>query len=180
MKKLLPGILATLLCLGCFTACDQLDSLKSKLPDFLQFGKTESTEDSKKDEDSTPQETHPHEKDLKDAKDFINGQMQEMTLDTRKGYEVVNSFSFIGSDEVYDVAWSVNIDGVTVEEGEENDTIVISEMEEDTPYVLTCTITDPQGCHTVSFSYDATALKAVVPTFITEKPAENTAYKLYV
>ena len=163
MKKLLPGILATLLCLGCFTACDQLDSLKSKLPDFLQFGKTESTEDSKKDEDSTPTPAaHPHEKDLKDAKDFINGQMQEMELNTRKDYEVVNSFSFIGSDDVYDVSWSVNVEeGVTVEEGEENDTIVISELEEDLPYILTCTITDPQGCHNIKFEYEATALKAL-------------------
>lgn len=198
MKKIIPGLLSMLLCLGMATGCD---AVKEKLPDvklpgFLEniLGKesasseedtaSESTPDSSTPDDSSeePPALHAHEQDLKDVKEYLQGIVNEIALETRKNFTLINSYSFFGETAKYDIAWSVNVDGVTVQEGEKEDTIVIGELEEDTPYVLTATITDPEGCHNVVVEFDAIALKAeqVVPEKITAAPAENTAYKLHM
>lgn len=191
MKKLIPGILSMLLCLGMATGCDSV-----QLPDFMNgiLGKdtassesieTESTPDSSTPDDSSSEETPvlgAHEKDLKDVKEYIQGIVNQIALETRKDFTLINTYSFFGETAKYDIAWSVNIDGVTIVEGENEDTVKIGELEEDTPYVLTATITDPEGCHSIIAEFDAIALKAeqVVPEKITAAPAENTAYKLHM
>ena len=159
----------------------------------------ESTPDTSSPDASTPDEStpdtsspddggevtpvHPHETDLKDVKDYVYEQMAKKNLETRENFTVINTFSFMGTEEKYDIAWSVDVtEGVTIQEGEAEDTVVIAALDEDLPFVLTATITDPEGCHTISFSLDglAKAMPQIVPLAITEKPAENTAYKLYV
>ena len=189
MKKLIPGLLSMLLCLGMATGCEVItDKLPDvSLPGFVNdlLGKdSNETSDSESDSasESTEAPLHAHEKDLKDVKEYLQGIVNEMSLETRKNFTVINSYSFFGEEAKYDIAWSVNVEGVTIQEGETEDTIVIGELAEDTPYVLTATITDPEGCHTVTADFEAVALKALslVPTMITEKPVANTAYKLYV
>ena len=198
MKKLIPGLLSMLLCLGMATGCEVITeklpdiSLPDiSLPGFINdlLGKdSNETSDSESDSESdsasesTEAPLHAHEKDLKDVKEYLQGIVNEIALETRKDFTVINTYSFFGEEAKYDIAWSVNVEGVTVQEGDGVDTIVFDELTEDTPYVLTATITDPEGCHNVVVSFDAVALKApqVVPEKITSAPAENTAYKLYM
>ena len=198
MKKIIPGLLSMLLCLGMATGCD---AVKEKLPDvklpgFLEniLGKesasseedtaSESTPDSSTPDDSSeePPALHAHEQDLKDVKEYLQGIVNEMSLETRKEFKLINSYAFFGETAKYDIAWSVNVEGITIVEGETEDTVKIGEFAEDTPFVLTATITDPEGCHTTTATFDGIALKALslVPTMISAKPVENTAYKLYV
>ena len=189
MKKLIPGLLSMLLCLGMATGCEVItDKLPDvSLPGFVNdlLGKdSNETSDSESDSasESTDAPLHAHEKDLKDVKEYLQGIVNEIALETRKDFTLINTYSFFGEEAKYDIAWSVNVEGVTVQEGDGVDTIVFDELTEDTPYVLTATITDPEGCHNVVVSFDAVALKApqVVPEKITSAPAENTAYKLYM
>ena len=185
MKKLVTGILAMLLCFGCLAGCGDTTNTSSSTPDAST--PNASTPDASTPDESTPDEpsepAHPHETDLSDVKDYVYEQMAKKSLETRESFTVINTFSFIGAEEKYDIAWSLDVtEGVTIQEGEKEDTVVIAALDEDLPFVLTATITDPEGCHTTSFSLDglAKAMPQIVPLAITEKPAENTAYKLYV
>ena len=180
MKKLVTGILAMLLCFGCLAGCGETTDNSSSTPDA-------STPNASTPDTSTPDTpadpADPHEVDLADVKDYVFEQMSKKNLETRESFTVINTFSFIGAEEKYDIAWSLDVtEGVTITEGETEDTVVIAALDEDLPFTLTATITDPEGCHTTSFSLDglAKAMPQIVPLAITEKPAENTAYKLYV
>ena len=185
MKKLVTGILAMLLCFGCLAGCGDNADTSSSTPDAST--PNASTPDTSTPDTSTPDTpadpAHPHEVDLADVKDYVFEQMSKKNLETRESFTVINTFSFIGAEEKYDIAWSLDVtEGVTITEGETEDTVVIAALDEDLPFTLTATITDPEGCHTTSFSLDclAKAMPQIVPLAITEKPAENTAYKLYV
>lgn len=170
MKKLIPSLLAMLLCFGMATACNKDGDSSTSEP----------TSNSSSSEATTP--LHAHEEDLADVKEYLNGDMGAKTLDTRKSFNVLNSYTFFGETTKYDIAWSVDVEGITITEGDTEDTIVIPEVEADTAYVLTATITDPDGCHTMTATYSGKVLAALnlVPAKITEKPVAETAYKLYV
>ena len=173
MKILFPGILAMVMCFGVMAACGGEGDASS------------APESSSSIESSTPESSaplHEHEKDLNDVKDYLQGLIANKTLDTRVNYTVINSYSFFGEEAKYDIAWSTDVEGVTIEEGETEDTVVIAELEEDTPYVLTATISDPEGCHSIEISFDGVALKAltVIPEAITSAPVAGTAYKYHV
>lgn len=173
MKKLLPGILALLLAFGGLTACTPTD------PESTPSGSTPPASTS----DSTPGQTaHPHETDLKDVKDYLLEQLAKKDLSTYKDFTVPSSFNFIGDTAIYDIAWTSNVAAVTIEAGTTEDTVKIGEVSEDTPFVLTATVTDPDGCHTTTFTVDGVALPqpTIVPNAISAKPVENTAYKLYM
>lgn len=173
MKKLFPGILALLMCFGSLAACGDKDKDKS----------SSDASSSESSSSSSSTVTDPHEADLQDAKEYVQGLLSGKTFETRKSFTLINSFSFYGATEKYDISWSVDVtSGVTIEEGETEDTVVIAELDADLPFVLTGTITDPEGCHSTTFTIDGVALKALnaVPQAITAKPVENTAYKLYV
>lgn len=168
MKKLFPSLLALMLAFSCFAGCgDPTTSAPDSTPD------------------STPVEpvepAHPHESGLDDAKSYLSESLSTKNLKTNREFTLPSTYSFTGETAKYDVAWSVDkTDVVTITTGETEDTFTIAELDEDTPFVLTATITDPEGCHTTTFTLDGVALKAVVPVAITGKPAENTAYKLHV
>lgn len=196
MKKLLASIAAmTMATLTVFSmaSCEQLGELGGQLGGHLGglldtiLPQDSSSSDPADNSSSSSKPSKPaqkHEADLKDVKDFVYTPMLEQNVSTRVDYTVKNSYSFVGSEEVYDISWSVNVkEGVTIVEGEDADTVDISDtLEEDLPYVLTGTITCPEGCCSISFDLERTALKALneVPVAITAKPVENTAYKLYV
>ena len=173
MKKLLPGILALLLAFGGLTACTPTD------PESTPSGSTPPASTS----DSTPGQTaHPHETDLKDVKDYLLEQLAKKDLSTYKDFTVPSSFNFIGDTAIYDIVWTSNVAAVTIEAGETEDTVKIGEVSEDTPFVLTATVTDPEGCHTTTFTVDGVAERApqIVPNAISAAPSEETVYKLYM
>ncbi len=168
MKKLLPGILALLLAFGGLTACKPTD------PESTPPASTP---------DSTPvQPAHQHETDLKDVKDYLLEQLAKKDLSTYKDFTVPSSFNFIGDTAIYDIVWTSDVAAVTIEAGETEDTVKIGEVSEDTPFVLTATVTDPDGCHTTTFTVEGVALPqpTIVPNAISAKPLENTAYKLHM
>ena len=173
MKKLFPGILAMVMCFGMLAACGD-NNKPSSSPDS-------SPADSSSSSSVTP--TDPHEATLNDVKSYVHEQLIKKNYETRKDFTLMNSFSFIGEDVKYDISWSVDVEeGVTIVEGETEDTVVIGELSEDLPFILTGTITDPEGCHSVQFTLEGLALKALseVPTAITEAPVEGEAYKYHV
>ncbi len=175
MKKLLPGILALLMAFGCLTACGTTSDGSSS-----DGG---STPPASTPDDSTPAApTDPHEVDLADVKDYLMEQLAEKDLETYKDFTLPNSFSFIGTTEKFDIAWTSNAAAATIEEGETEDTVKIGNVDEDTPFVLTATVTDPDGCHTTTFTVEGIAKPAptIVPNPISEAPTENTEYKLYM
>ena len=174
MKKLFPGIVAMLMCFGFVAACgDNGGNTSSSTPGT-------SSEDSSSNSSVT---VDPHEATLNDVKSYVHEQLIKKNFETRNDFTLINSFSFIGEDVKYDISWSVNVtEGVTIVEGETEDTVVIGELAEDLPFVLTGTISDPEGCHSVQFTLDGLALKAlsVIPEAITAAPVEGVAYKYHV
>ena len=175
MKKLVPGILALLMAFGCLTACTPTD------PESTPSGSTPPASTP----DSTPTPTHQHETDLADVVDYYLEMFSKKDYTTYKNFKVPNTFSFMGATEKYDIAWASNVGVVTIEEGADGskeDTVKLNEVTEDTPFVLTATVTDPEGCHTATFTVEGVAQPKppYVPQAITEKPSEDVAYKLYV
>ena len=177
MKKLFPGILALLMCFGCLTACGPTTGGSSS-------GDTGSTDN------STPADSTPapqvHDADLRDVKNAALVPLADQNTFMNKAYTLINGFSFQGDSAVYDIAWSIAdangdlVDGVTITEGQAADTVTIA-VDEDVQYILTATVTCPDGCCTLEYSLPArTASAAPVPVAITEAPVEGTAYKFYV
>ena len=128
MKKLVTGILAMLLCFGCLAGCGDTTNTSSSTPDAST--PNASTPDASTPDESTPDEpsepAHPHETDLSDVKDYVYEQMAKKSLETRESFTVINTFSFIGAEEKYDIAWSVDVtEGVTIQEGEAEDTVAV-------------------------------------------------------
>ena len=179
MKKLLPGILALLMAFGCMTACGQT-------PDASTPG--ESTPPASTPGESTPPAStpedpqHQHETDLADVKDYLLEQISKKDLSTYKDFTLPTSFSFIGETTKYAITWTSNVTAVTIEAGETEATVKIGKVDEDTAFVLTATVTDPDGCHTTTFTVDGVAEREpqIVPNAISAAPTEETMYKLYM
>ena len=149
MKKLFAGIFATVLGLGCLTACgeDNKDVVYN----------------------------------VDAAADFLDATYVDQIVDGRVDYDLLNAITYSGA--TYTVEWSVDVtEGVVlVNNGNETRVDVDEAAAADMDYVLTATVKDPNGA-TATVKFYATLLKApsLVPFAITEKPVEDTAYKLYV
>ena len=199
MKKFIPGLLAMLLCFGMATGCSILgggeSATDSSAPASTESATTSSTDNTESTEtpdsvDSTDSSDNggstetpsAHETDLTDVKDYLIGVMGDKELNTRKDFTVINTYSFFGETTSYTITWTVDVADITITKGTGTDTIVIPEVDVDTPYVLTATITDPDGCHTTTATFNGTVLAALslVPSKIAQAPVENTVYKLYV
>ena len=173
MKKLVPGIIALMMCFGGLTACDAISNL---IPGLGNSSESSSTVDSS----STAQE---HEAELLNVRPLVFAEMLEASPVSNKSYTVMNSCTVEGV--TYDVSWTVTdangnaVAGVSISEGEANDTVVI-DVENDVAYVLTGTITCPDGCCSISHKFNRTAAAAPVPVAIDKAPVEGVAYKFYV
>ena len=188
MKKLIPGILALMMCFGTLAGCDQIDKIKDKIP-FLpnKDSSTPAPDDSSTPggSDSTPEApTQAHAADLKAVRTLVFADMLEASDTANRSYSVPNSYSHDG--KVYDVSWTVTdadgnaVTGVSVQEGDSNDTIIIDVTGADVNYVLTGTITCPEGCCSISHKFNRVAKEAPIHAPITEAPQENTPYIFYV
>ena len=182
MKKLLPGILALLMSFG-LAGCFANNSSSS---DNTSTGSSVSTPDSSNGGSSNSSTAQTHEADLTQAKQAVLVPLASMASTSNKPYTVPNSFSFMGETAVYDISWTVTdaqgnaVTGVSIVEGEgDTDTVMIS-VSEDVAYVLTATLTCPDGCCSTTYTLNRTASAAPIPVAIKAAPVENTAYKLYV
>lgn len=157
MKKLVPGILATLMCFACVaTACD------NNKPD---------------DGSSTPAVTY----DVAAAKNYVKAQYIDTIGVSRADYKVVNSVVVGG--HTYTVDWSVDVDsGVAIKEFSNYTKIDCDQaLSADLDYVLTATVTAPDGTTaTQEFEGTVVAMSATVAAPISAAPVDGTAYKFYV
>ena len=177
MKKLLTGFLALLMSFGCLVACNQTGDNSS----------SDTTSNSaSSDSSSTVQK---HAADLNDVKAAFLMPIGSQESSSSKAYTLRNKFSFDGETAVYTINWSVAnadgnaVNGVSLRKGPQSKDAVVLNVSESTPYVLSATITCPDGCCTSSpYSINRTALPSsdVVATPIAEAPQENVAYKLYI
>ncbi len=177
MKKLLTGFLALLMSFGCLAACNQTGDNSS----------SDTTSNSaSSDSSSTVQK---HAADLNDVKAAFLMPIGSQESSSSKAYTLRNKFSFDGETAVYTINWSVAnadgnaVNGVSLRKGPQSKDAVVLNVSESTPYVLSATITCPDGCCTSSpYSINRTALPSsdVVATPIAKAPQENVAYKLYI
>ncbi len=180
MKKFITSFLALLTCCSLFAACNSGNKDDDSMPENSSVSSESSSESAP---DSGSEETNPHLTALNAAKDNLLEQLINQNVSVRADYQVLNSIYSFHAEETFAVTWSVNVtEGVTIKEGDNCYIVDVDEtLDEDLPYVLTATITDSDGC-SVNLSFDRVVEKApqLVPVAITEKPAENTPYKLYV
>ena len=180
MKKFITSFLALLTCCSLFAACNSGKKDDDSTPENSSVSSESSSESAP---DSGSEETNPHLTALNAAKENLLGQLINQNVSVRADYQVLNSIYSFHAEETFAVTWSVDVtEGVTIKEGENCYIVDVDEtLDEDLPYVLTATITDSDGC-SVNLSFDRVVEKApqLVPVAITEKPAENTPYKLHV
>ena len=159
-KKLIAGILA-LSSVFCLASCDKISGL---------FGKNSSSSI------QTPAS------DVAGAKAYLQDMYLKKNVEERFDYDVVKSVNIGGV--VYTIAWTVacDVDGaVALVDGTDKVTVDLNEnLDEDTPYVLTATITAPdKTTATVSFNRTVKAAPTMVSMPITEAPQEDVEYRLY-
>ena len=184
MKKLVPGILALMMCFGCLAGCDSLSNILPEGLTNLIPGIGSSVDSSTPDESSSSTTlTQAHDADLLNARPIAFAEMLEASSTANKSYTVPNSCTVDGKE--FSISWTVTdangnaVAGVSILEGEAKDTVVI-DVEEDVAYVLTGTITCPDGCCSISHKFNRTATATPVPVAIDKAPEEGVAYKFYV
>ena len=159
MKKLITGILATLTCLCCFTGCELLGGNDSSSTSSVETAAS-----------------------IDDAKAYLESLYKNNDDKvTRQDYEVLPSITFDGV--AYSIAWTVDVtEGVTVVAANNKVTIDVAEdLDADLAYVLTATLTAPDGTTaTVSFNRTVEAAPVMVAAPIEKAPVEDVAYKFYV
>lgn len=164
MKKLITGILATLTCLCCFTGCGLL-------------GGTDSSSTS-----NSSSSSEGSVAGIEDAKAYLESLYKNNDDKvTRQDYEVLPSITVEGV--AYSIAWSVDVtEGVAVVTADGKVTIDVAEdLDADLAYVLTATLTAPDGSTTtVSFNRTVEAAPVMVAAPIEAAPVEDVAYKFYV
>ncbi len=159
-KKLIAGILA-LSSVFCLASCDKISGL---------FGKNSSSSI------QTPAS------DVAGAKAYLQDMYLKKNVEERFDYDVVKAVNIGGV--VYTIAWTVacDVDGaVALVDGTDKVTVDLNEnLDEDTPYVLTATITAPdKTTANVSFNRTVKAAPTMVSMPITEAPQEDVEYRLY-
>ncbi len=210
MKKLIISVVALLAGLTCFAGCAKEDfltpvtsstessssnsetsstpsseesnvessvesSVESNVESSVESSEESSVESS--DESSSESSSIVEEDPLADAAEYLEDIYRASNKETRSDYEVVSSV--FG----YEITWSVDVEDIEIEQGSGNTKTVIkvSGLSEDVTYVLTATISDGEGnTKTVEFTRVALAALNKTPQPISQKPEENTPYKLYV
>ena len=119
--------------------------------------------------------------DVEGAADLLDATYVDQIVDGREDYDLLNTISF--NNASYSVEWSVEAEsGVVLVKGEETTKVDVDQAATaDVDYILTATVSDPNG-NTATVKFYATLLKAkaLIPVEITEKPVEGQKYKLYV
>ncbi len=177
-KKLIALLLAISACFS-MASCDVVKDKLSGLPVVGGlFGKDDSSTDSSS--DSSVEEESGY--DLEGAKALLDARVKVENAESREEYEVPASVLLEGV--TYTVEWSVNVDSVKIEKDADKVYVNVYEASlslEDVNFVLTAKLTDPDGNSIESnMNRVVPKLERYVPAKITEKPAENVAYKFNV
>ena len=158
MKRILILLLALVMCLGCFVACDKTPA---------------GTED-------TTAGDAPAEATLTDAVKYLRSIYKDSAKETPADYDVVGKV-VIGTTE-FSVTWATDNADITVKVSEKNAAFYTidlpSKNETVVDYKLTGTVTDAAG-QTESVSFDRT-LPVYDASAIVDKPEEGVAYKFYM
>ena len=167
MKKLLVSLLAVSFCLAAFAGCGDNNANGNSNPDSSSAPVEETTTD------------------VEGAADYLDSWLIEKDVETRRDFTRPNSLVYpaIGG-HTYTITWSVDVaeDIVKLVVDGDNTKVDVNEaLDADTEFVLTATVSDGNGNEkTVDFYHTLLKAPSMIPLAITEKPAENTAYKLYV
>ena len=158
MKKILIMLLALVMCLGCFAACDKNpggaeDTTAGNVPDGAS---------------------------LADAVEYLRSIYKDSAKETPADYDVVGKV-VIGDTE-FSVTWTTDNADITVKVSEKNAAFYTIDIpvknDEAKDYTLTATVTDAAGnSETVSFER---ALPVYDSSAIVDKPQEGVAYKFYM
>ncbi len=169
MKKFLALLLALVLCLSVFVACNNNNA-----------GNGEQTTDEQTTEPA-PSETY----DVKAASDYL----KTMNKDLLSNPETVSAFEVpaqvkIGT-AVYTVTWATNNESVTVVKKEDGTAYVVTPCDraaEKVEYTLTATITAPdETTANLEFKLEVPALPSIVPSDVSVEDIEaEKAYKFYL
>ena len=180
MKKKLIGLLASLACLACFAGCNNpLYSGDSGISGS-NAGNSSNIETSSGNLENSSSTNEEKSYDPQGAASYIESMYKNNNKTGRVDYEVVKKVLYDG--DIYTIAWSVNVDCVTVVEEDDKFIIDVDEATTvDTPFILTATLTAPDGSTAkVELNRILTAAPSKVPAQITGDPVEGTEYKLYV
>ena len=155
MKKLLVILMALVMCLACFAACNK------------DVGDTETTA---ADGGAT----------LAEAVEYLRSIYKDNAKETAADYDVVGKI-LIG-DATFTVTWTTSLESITVKTSEKNSAFYTVDLpaknETATDYTLTATVADAAG-NTQTLSFERT-LPVYDASAIVEKPEDRTAYKLYL
>lgn len=163
MKRILILLLALVMCLGCFAACNpQGDGEDTTVED--------TTAAPEGDESAT----------LTDAVKYLRSIYKDSAKETPADYDVVGKV-VIGDTE-FSVTWATDNADIVVKVSEKNPAFYTIDIpvknDEVKDYKLTATVTDAAG-QSESVSFDR-ALPVYDSSAIVDKPEEQQAYKLYL
>lgn len=172
MKKLVPGILALLMCFGCLAGCGESESPSSD--NSTPGAVTPNPDDSTPDEDAAT---------LDEAATALSAKIDLLPTEDRVDYSLPNSV-FVAITK-FTVTWEVECatDGmVSLTAGTTETNVTVSKSaDETTAYTLKATITAADGTtKVVTFDCSVLEAPAMMPDPITDKPVEGVDYKLYV
>ena len=163
MKKILILLLALVMCLGCFAACNpQGDGEDTTV------------------EDTTAAPEGDEAATLAEALEYLRSIYKDSAKETPADYDVVGKI-VIGDTE-FKVTWTTDNADIVVKVSEKNAAFYTIDIpvknEELKDYALTATVTDAAGqSETISFER---ALPVYDSSAIVDKPQEGVAYKFYM
>ena len=159
MKRILILLLALIMCLGCFVACDKTPAGS---------------------EDTTANDANASAATLTDAVKYLRSIYKDSAKETPADYDVVGKI-VIGDTE-FSVTWATDNAAITVKVSEKNNAFYTIDLplknETAVDYKLTGTVTDAAG-QSESVSFDRT-LPVYDASAIVDKPEEGVAYKFYM
>lgn len=163
MKRILILLLALVMCLGCFAACNPKGGVEDTTA-----------------EDTTAAPEGDEAATLAEALEYLRSIYKDSAKETPADYDVVGKI-VIGDTE-FKVTWTTDNADIVVKVSEKNAAFYTIDIpvknEELKDYTLTATVTDAAGqSETVSFER---ALPVYDSSAIVEKPEEQQAYKLYL
>ena len=159
MKRILILLLALIMCLGCFVACDKTPAGS---------------------EDTTANDANASAATLTDAVKYLRSIYKDSAKETPADYDVVGKI-VIGDTE-FSVTWTTDNANITVKVSEKNAAFYTIDLpvknETAVDYKLTGTVTDAAG-QSESVTFDR-ALPVYDASAIVDKPEEGVAYKFYM
>ena len=154
MKKIIVALLALIMCLGCFTACDLLGS-------------------------GDPSGTPEGEATIVEAVQYLRGIYKDSAKETPADYDVVGKV-VIGKT-TFTVTWTTDNESIVIKASDKTGFYTVDlPAKNDTPvdYKLTATITDGNGV-SEKLEFERT-LPVYDSSAIVARPEEGTAYKFYL